>query len=175
MLEPVSIRTYQPADAEAVRQLFTRGQMDFAAGLEASVEAYIRRSLAADLADITSHYLGDPGSHFWVADVDGEVKGMVGVQRRDEEEAELRRMSVAADTRRRGIGWKLLETVEAFCREKGYRRISLSTVTQLQPAIAMYRKFGYELADEGTYGIMTVQYFVKHLVTPAESPAGEQS
>ena len=101
MLEPVSIRTYQPADAEAVRQLFTRGQMDFAAGLEASVEAYIRRSLAADLADITSHYLSDPGSHFWVADVDGEVKGMVGVQRRDEEEAELRRMSVAADTRRK--------------------------------------------------------------------------
>ena len=175
MSDLVSIRTYQPADAEAVRQLFIRGQMDFAAGVEEVVQAYIRRSLAADLADIPRHYLSEPGSHFWVADIAGQVKGMVGVQRRSEEEAELRRMSVASDARRKGIGWKLLETVEAFCREKGYRRISLSTVTQLQPAIAMYQKNGYQLVAEGSYTTLTVLYFVKHLAAPVGSPTGGQS
>ena len=164
----LDIRTFRTSDAEAVRRLFSLGQMDFAAGLEEAVQNYIRRSLADDLADIPFHYLAEPGSHFWVADIAGQIKGMVGIQRRSPEEAELRRMSVAADTRRMGIGWKLLETTEAFCRERDYRRISLTTVTQLQPAIAMYQKFGYRLTGEQSYGVMRVQHFVKQLDTPPE-------
>ncbi|MFQ6028155.1 MAG: GNAT family N-acetyltransferase [Dehalococcoidia bacterium] len=159
----LTIRTFQPADHDAVRELFARGQMDFAQGLEDVVQAYIRRSLADDLADISANYLSDPGSHFWVADVDAQVKGMVGIQWRSEEEAELRRMSVASDTRRQGIGGKLLETTDAFCREQGYQRIRLSTVTQLQPAIAMYRKSGYQLTGEEQHGRLTVYHFLKDL------------
>ena len=164
----LDIRTFQPADAAAVRRIFAQGQRDFAAGLEQAVEDYIRRSLANDLADIPLNYLSDPGPHFWVADVGGEVRGMVGVQRRDDQEAELRRMSVASAARRQGIGWKLSETVEAFCRERGYQRIQLTTVTQLQPAMAMYRKFGYRLVGEEPYGPMTVQSFVKLLTASPE-------
>ena len=164
----LNIRTFQTSDADTVRQLFTRGQLDFAAGLEEAVQAYIQRSLADDLADIPLHYLSESGSHFWVADVDGEVKGMVGVQRRSDEEGELRRMSVAATARRQGIGWKLLETVEAFCNEQGYQRIQLTTVTQLQPAIVMYQKFGYRLIGEEPFGPMTVQQFVKLLTNSPE-------
>ncbi len=171
----IRIRTFQTADAPVVRRLFARGQLDFAAGFEEAVKAYIQRSLVDDLADIPLHYLNGPDSGFWVADIQGQVKGMVGVQRRSEEEAELRRMSVAADTRRSGIGGMLLETVEAFCRERGYRRITLSTVAHLQPAIAMYRKFGYRLTDAEPYGVMTVQYFVKHLADPPVKPRDEQS
>lgn len=171
----VNIRTFQTTDAAAVRQLFARGQLDFAAGFEEAVKAYIRRSLADDLADIPRHYLNESGSGFWVADIRGQVKGMVGVQRRSEEAAELRRMSVAADARRSGIGGMLLETVEAFCRARGYRRITLSTVTHLRPAIAMYRKFGYRLVDAESYGVMTVQYFVKHLADPPVNLMDEQS
>ena len=56
------IRTFRTSDAEAVRRLFSLGQMDFAAGLEEAVQNYIRRSLADDLADIPFHYLAEPGS-----------------------------------------------------------------------------------------------------------------
>ena len=171
----VVIRTFRPDDADAVRRLFARGQRDFAAGLEAEVEAYISRSLAADLADIPQHYLSQAGSRFWVAEVEGRVRGMVAVQRQSADEGELRRMSVAADVRRRGVGWKLLETVEAFCREQGYQRITLSTVTQLQPAIAMYRRFGFRQVGEEPYGAMTVQFFLKCLATPQSNPADGQS
>ena len=160
----VTIRTFRDGDNRAVRCLFARGQRDFAAGLEEAVESYVRHSLAADLADIPLHYLSEPGSHFWVAHDQGNVRGMVGVQRRSAVEGELRRMSVAIEARRQGIGWQLLETVEEFCREQGYQQITLSTVTQLQPAIAMYRKFGFNLVDERAYGQMTVQFFVKELV-----------
>jgi GNAT superfamily N-acetyltransferase len=159
----LTIRSFQPNDQEAVRDLFVKGQLDFAQGLEDTVQAYIRRSLADDLADIPAHYLNPPGSHFWVADQAGQIKGMVGIQREDEEVAELRRMSVASDTRRQGIGGQLLETTDAFCREQGYQRIRLTTVTQLQPAIAMYRKFGYQWTGEEQYGQLTVYHFVKEL------------
>ncbi|HEU0020073.1 MAG TPA: GNAT family N-acetyltransferase [Dehalococcoidia bacterium] len=161
----LTIRTFQPTDAEAVRQLFARGQLDFALGtdLEAPVRAYIDRSLSEDLADIPANYQNHSGNNFWVADLAGQVRGMVGIQKRSEAEAELRRMSVARDSRRQGIGWKLLETVEEFCREHGYSQIFLTTVSQLVPAISMYQKYGFQLSELERYGVMSVHRYIKYL------------
>ena len=158
-----NIRSFQPSDAASVRRLFASRLIDFANGLEDTVREYIQRSLGDDLADIPVHYLNEPGSHFWVAELDSEIVGMVGIQRRTDEEAELRRMSVATHTRRLGIGRKLLETTETFCRDQGYHRIRLTTVTFLKPAIAMYRECGYRLAGEEEYGHVAGLHFVKHL------------
>lgn len=137
--------------------------MDFAGDMKDSVQAYVQHSLSDDLADIPRHYLNDVASHFWVAESGGSIVGTVGVQRRTREEAELRRMSVAAGHRRQGIGSKLLDVAEAFCREQGYQRIHLTTVTLLQPAIAMYLKHGYGLAGQEEYGQVSAQHFVKEL------------
>ena len=158
-----SIRSFQPPDAAAVRRLFASSLVDFASRLEDTVRGYIQRSLADDLSDIPGHYLNEPGSHFWVAEFDSEIVGMVGVQRRTDDEAELRRMSVAIRSRRLGIGRKLLETTEAFCRDQGYHRIRLTTVTFLKPAIAMYRECGYRLVGEEEYGHVAGLHFVKQL------------
>ena len=170
-----TIRTFRPEDSAAVHRLFANGQRDFSAGLEAEVEAYICLSLKADLSDIQHNYLAVDGSHFWVAESMGEVVGMVGVQRLNREEVELRRMSVASHARRQGIGQQLLKTVEHHCLEKGFSRIVLSTVTQLQPAIAMYVKSGFRLDREEPYGSMTVRYYLKDLNGPTVSPGGGQS
>ena len=160
----LKIRTFQPQDAEPVRHLFAQGQLDFAAGITETIQAYIQESLADDLSDIPANYLRQSGSHFWVAEIAGLIKGIVGIQRRSNHEAELRRMSVSADSRRQGIGWKLLETTEAFCRSNGYHHIRLTTVTHLQPAIAMYLRFGYHLTEEEQFGQIMGQHFIKRLV-----------
>ncbi|PKB64471.1 MAG: hypothetical protein BZY80_02650 [SAR202 cluster bacterium Io17-Chloro-G2] len=159
----INIRSFQAQDAEAVRSLFAQGLMDFAQGFEREVGGYVQESLNDDLADIDSSYMDDPANHFWVADEDGEVKGMVGVQRRSDQDAELRRMSVASTARRRGVGLMLLETVEAFCLERGHQRIQLTTVNLLTAAIAMYRRFGFELTGEESYGRMSAQHYTKDL------------
>ena len=159
----VTFRTFRTRDSQAVRDLFARGLADFSAGYETQVEKYIQQSLDDDLADIDLHYLASPDNHFWVADLGGAVKGMVGVQWRSDEEAELRRMSVASDARRQGIGQGLLETVEEFCREKGHQRIALTTVTLLVAAIPMYERFGFRLAGEEPYGLISAQHYVKDL------------
>ena len=105
----LKIRSLQPADSEAVRHLFTQGHLNLAQDpeLEEEVRRFIQYSLSDDLSDISRHYLGSSGNHFWVAEVEGQIKGTVGIQRRNDEEAELRRMSVAADSRHQGIGGEL--------------------------------------------------------------------
>ena len=90
----VTIREFEPTDADEVRRLFSEGQSQFAAGFEEDFEAYTRESLKADLSDIQGHYMDRPGSCFWVATVKGSVVGMVGIQRRDSHTGELRRMGV---------------------------------------------------------------------------------
>jgi GNAT superfamily N-acetyltransferase len=139
--------------------------LDFAQGtdLEEAVRRYIDHSLSDDLSDIPFNYRNRSGDNFWVAEQAGQVRGMVGIQKRSEAEAELRRMSVARDARRQGIGGKLLETVEDFCREQGYSQIFLTTVSQLVPAISMYRKYGFQLTGLEAYGVMSVHRYIKHL------------
>ena len=161
--EMLNIRTFRNSDTEAVHRLFAGSLMDFAEGYQEGMQSYVNSSLADDLADIPTHYLADPGSHFWVAEIAGLIKGMVGIQRISEDEAELRRMSVAAENRRQGVGRGLLRVCETFCWEQGYRRIKLTTVHLLQPAIAMYRSYGYQLVDEEQYGQLTGLHFIKHL------------
>ena len=165
----LNIRTFITADLAQVQGLFVSGLMEFAGGVEREVRRYVDDSLKADLADIPGHYLSHPRSNFWVAETGGAVVGIVGIQPRElEEEAELRRMSVSSSARRQGIGRRLLETTEDFCREKGYLRICLSSVDILQPALAMYRSFGYMTVRVEPYGDpphrpITVHHLVKEL------------
>ena len=161
------VRTFVSADALRVRELFADGIMEFAAGVEDEARRYVDHSLSDDLADIPARYLGRLRDHFWVVETGAGVMGMIGVQERSEDEAALRRMSVASAVRRQGIGRKFLETVDEFCREKGYRRISLSTVTMLQPAMAMYANNGYWLVGEEAWGGVGVRYFEKELASLA--------
>ena len=168
----LNIRTFVPDDLDQVQKLFASGLMEFAGGVEQEVRGYVDSSLKADLADITGHYLSHLRSNFWVVESRGPavaIVGIVGIQSTDlSEEAELRRMSVSSSARRQGIGRSLLETTEDFCREKGYRRICLSSVDILQPALAMYLRFGYRTVKEEPYGgpahrPITVHYLVKEL------------
>ena len=165
----VKIRSFVPGDLARVHELFASGLLEFAGEIEDGVRRYIARALEDDLADIPAHYLSHPRGNFWVAELESLVVGIVGIQPTGEEdEAELRRMSVSSTVRRQGIGRRLLETTEDFCREKGYSRIGLSTVGILQPALAMYRRHGYTTEKEEPYGDpphqpVTVHYLVKEL------------
>lgn len=163
----LTVRTFVPSDARRVRELFADGIMEFAVGVEDEARRYVDSSLADDLADIPTHYLSRSRDHFWVVETAAGVMGMVGIQERSGEEAELRRMSVSSAARRQGIGRSLLKTVDDFCLEKGYRRITLSTVTMLAPAMAMYANNGYRMVKEEEYGAIDVRYFEKELTGPA--------
>ncbi|MDA0265245.1 MAG: GNAT family N-acetyltransferase [Chloroflexi bacterium] len=165
----LNIRDFLPGDLAQVRELFANGLMEFAGEVEEGVRRYVDQALKDDMADIAAHYQAHARGNFWVVESQDSVVGIVGIQPTDrEEEAELRRMSVSSTVRRQGVGRRLLEKTEEFCRSQGYRRIVLSTVDLLQPALAMYQNNGYTLVKEEPYGeppngVITVYHLVKEL------------
>ncbi|MBE6752828.1 MAG: GNAT family N-acetyltransferase [Ruminococcaceae bacterium] len=44
-----------------------------------------------------------------------------------------------------GIGTKMLETLCAIAKEQGYEQLELEVVAENQPAIALYKKMGFEI------------------------------
>ena len=57
-------------------------------------------------------------------------------------------MYVVPAARRQGLGWRLLEELEAAARELGYARIRLDTGPRQPHAQAMYERAGYHPIDE---------------------------
>ena len=159
-----TIRQFNTGDAHEAVRLFVEGQQQFFAGVEQELEAYIQETLQEDLSDIPLHYLKEPGSNFWVAEVEGQVVGTAGVQRRSADVGELRRMSVDINWRRQGIGRCLLGEAESFALQQGYTTMCLSTIIPLKPAISLYEQSGYRETGQGMYGRVTILHFSKDLV-----------
>ena len=56
----------------------------------------------------------------------------------------MRRLRVRESFRRRGIGTTLIENAIAFCRDYGFLKVSLDVRIEREPAISLFRKFGFE-------------------------------
>jgi RimJ/RimL family protein N-acetyltransferase len=52
-------------------------------------------------------------------------------------------LMVAADYRRRGVGWALLEGAVEWARSSGVRKLELHVFPHNEPAIALYERFGF--------------------------------
>ena len=150
----LTIRQFQPDDAEVVRELFSHAQDDSAQSYQHSqadregFHEYIDGALNHDLAHVERSYLQRPGNNFWIAELDGKLVGCIGAYQRDDEEAEIRRLAVDRFARRQGVASQLLDCAEAFCRDAGYARAIIWTANHMTAAIAFLQHRGYhELED----------------------------
>ncbi|NQV82530.1 MAG: GNAT family N-acetyltransferase [Rhodospirillales bacterium] len=172
-MDTLIIRPYRPDDLDRVKAIFIEWNRHIAGPDNAAAfEVYIQRALDAEILHIPDFYQKVPGCGFWVADLAGVVVGMAGIERLDDTQAEVRRMYVDAEHRRRGIGVRLLSHVEDFCVEEGYARVLLSTSEMQEAALALYRAQGYRLDREEVAEQQTTRavgggvrrfYFVKEL------------
>jgi putative acetyltransferase len=172
------IRPFVAADAPAVRALFIAVNRTLApVHLREAFEDYIVRSLAAEVDRIADYY-GGARSGFWVAEADGVLAGMFGLEPAGADALELRRMYVDPRLRRRGVARRMLAAAEAEAVSRGARRLELSTSELQQDALALYRGAGYALLREEAVqtpsnktlgGGIRRFYFAKHL---QESPQG---
>jgi RimJ/RimL family protein N-acetyltransferase len=76
----------------------------------------------------------------------GELVGSLGIQLRPYDVAELG-MLVAAGWRGRGVGSGLLRAAIDWARQSGAHKVALQAWPHNEPALALYRKFGF--AEEG--------------------------
>ena len=80
---------------------------------------------------------------FFVARVDDEPAGCVGIRMPAPDLAELSRMYIRTEFRRAGGGRLLLGEADRAAEELGARRIRLDTRHDLVEARAMYARYGY--------------------------------
>lgn len=115
---------------------------------EGLLEGQLRSNdTGADIENIRAGYFSDDGaSGFWVARYDDQVIGMIGVQHTAQSVAEIRRLRVRHDFRRRGVATKLMEQAVAFCRQHGYLKVILDVRIEREPAIKLFEKFGFALS-----------------------------
>src|SRR5262245_33242208 len=83
----------------------------------------------------------------WLAEVDDEPVGTVsGLP--EEERFYIRSMAIKPTAQRGGMGQQLLETLEAFAREAGYKKLYLYTTFVLPGAKRLYEKNGFYVLRE---------------------------
>ena len=148
MKEPISIRAYADNDAEPVRQLFMAVNRELAPEhLKTRFETYAEDSVREEIGRIRAYYL-DQGGSFWVAERQGQLVGMFGLESHDDGAFELRRMYVAPAARRQGIASLMLNFAEEWCRDAGAAELRLSTSELQHAAVSLYRDCGYTLMHE---------------------------
>lgn len=128
------VRTYRRADQHAVARLYTQGLL---AGQIAPNDT------GADIENIDEAYFKDPASHFWVAEVDGHVRGMVAVARDEKESAEIRRLRVEKEFQDTNIAAKLIETAIAYCKKHGYLKVVLNSRFERGAVLDIFTRSGF--------------------------------
>jgi GNAT superfamily N-acetyltransferase len=77
--------------------------------------------------------------------------------------ARLRHVVVAPERSRRGIGRALVETAVEWARSQQYRSLMLSTTTQQEAAVDLYRTTGFREIGRSTYGRWELMWFERPL------------
>lgn len=147
----IVIRPFADADQQAVRDLFVRINRELASPeMREAFEAYIARSLAEEIGRIHAYYAERKGG-FWIAeDPDSGLVGMFGLESGPEDgTAELRRMYVDPQARRRGVARAMLRRAEEEAVSAGHHRMVLSTSELQKAALAFYRAAGYRSRARG--------------------------
>lgn len=133
---PITVREFRAGDLPACRKLYVEGLLG---GQLADNDTGL------DIDDIENVYMKKPGNRFWVAeDKQGRIVGMIGVQHHEQGVGEIRRLRVASEARRRGIGSRLVEHALRFCQEQQYLKITLDTFLDREPAIKLFEKFHFK-------------------------------
>ena len=91
--------------------------------------------------------------HFTVAVLDGKIVGSIVINGLSDETAQLRWFLVHPDARGRGLGRQLIDGALAFCREKGYKKVTLWTISELKAAANLFLHAGFTVTREETHEI----------------------
>lgn len=88
----------------------------------------------------------------WVVVMDEIPAGCIAYRQKAESVGEVKRMFIKKEYRGRGIAKELLKTVENHARERGCHTLFLDTRITLEPAVSLYRVFGFDIVfQQGLY------------------------
>ncbi|MEI2471556.1 helix-turn-helix domain-containing GNAT family N-acetyltransferase [Peribacillus frigoritolerans] len=134
------IRPFQPGDVGYVAYLhgnlydktYKFGQM---------FEYYVMKGL-------TEFMIDTDGGELWIAEVNGEIAGSIAITKFSDSVAQLKWFVLNENYQGMGIGKKLMETALNFIKEQNYQHVFLWTVSTLETARHLYKKYNFKLTEE---------------------------
>jgi len=154
-LTDITIDRFKPEDQSPARALVLAGLAEHWGWLDPDKNP--------DLSDIASTYASGV---FLVARNEERIVGTGALRPGRAQAAEVVRMSVAADMRRKGIGGRILESLCKEARARGFKTITLETTESWSEAIAFYERFGFR----STHRLEGDVYFALQLPDLAVQP-----
>jgi GNAT superfamily N-acetyltransferase len=117
-------------------------------GLDRSFEGSVAQRFGEFVARFDAHkdFIG-------MAELDGRIVGSIVIDGQADERAMLRYFLVHPDARGRGLGRQLMDQALAFCRQRGFKKVFLWTITELKAAAHLYRQAGFVVTREETHEI----------------------
>lgn len=93
-----------------------------------------------------SRYSENEGlENIWLA-YEGELPmGCIAFRKKTDEVGEVKRLFIRNEYRGKGISKLLLSTLVSYAKTQGCRKLYLDTRTELVPAVALYRSFGFDV------------------------------
>lgn len=134
-LEDVQVRSYRPEDQASVSHLYTAGLL---AGQIAPNDT------GADIENIHEAYFDEDRHHFWVAEKEGQVVGMIGVASDEPHTAEVRRLRVRPEHQDSPIAEHLLRAALQHCKHHGYLKVMLNTRFEHDAAVDLFDHIGFQ-------------------------------
>lgn len=130
----IIFRPFRPEDQAAVKALILAGLKEHWGTLDPTKNP--------DLNDIAHTYANATFLVAWEGD---RVIGSGALVPRENGTAEIVRMSVAADQRRKGVGRQILQKLCEQAKRNGYERIVLETTETWAEVIEFYQRFGFQI------------------------------
>jgi putative acetyltransferase len=124
-----------------------------------AIAAIVKQVMEKFKADPKTTVLGDPSLHtmyqnyqepqsvYYVVEINGEITGGCGIRKlsgSDGNICELQRMFLLNESRRKGIGKKLLQLCLTEAKNFGYKQVYLESLKQMTEAIMLYESSGFK-------------------------------
>jgi putative acetyltransferase len=152
-MNPITIRTIQPSDNAFIAKVIRDTLAEFGANHPGTV-----------YYDETTDHLSDlfsvKGSTYFIAEEDDVILGGVGIfptEGLPADTCELVKMYLVPSARNKGLGGLLINKSLEYAKEAGYKQVYLESMPELQKALSVYEKFGFEyltgpLGNSGHFG-----------------------
>lgn len=152
-MNPITIRTIQPSDNPFIAKVIRDTLAEFGANHPGTV--YYDES-----TDHLSDLFSVKGSTYFIAEEDGVILGGVGIYPTEglpEDTCELVKMYLVPSARNKGLGGLLINKSLEYAKEAGYKQVYLESMPELQKALSVYEKFGFEyltgpMGNSGHFG-----------------------
>lgn len=147
------IRKIQPGDNATLAIIIRTSLAEFGANKPGTV-------YFDDTTDHLYKLFQQPGSIYFVAELDGVILGGAGIYPSEalpQGTCELVKMYLKHIMRGLGLGKKLIEKCIEFAKNSGYIQVYIETMPELRKAVTVYEKFGFEylngpLGNTGHFG-----------------------